>query len=664
MRFHPSLASAHLIGRRPLDHARAVFALLLAMVLCLPSSHALAQEGPPPLSAYGALPDVEDAAISPDGNNFALITTIGEERLILFVGPDMQIMRKMELGDTKVRAMDWIGNDRILLRTSVTEDLRGFNISQAEIDSAHIVPATFDGELITVFDKESSLFDGVFGNFGTRKVGDRWKAYFGAWERERDQVQGFPWRGTYLYEVDVQTGSPRRIALKGNRDDFRNWLMAPDGTVAATFDRDRNTGQWSISNASGSRIAEGKQTDGAAWMIGLGYAGDTVIYSERGGDDVTRWFEVPLAGGQRQPFLDNVDVERLFFDEATGRLIGYRDILGRLQFADPRRQDAVDRVNKAFSSYHVTLVDWSADFSKVLIRTSGNGDSGTWYIVEPESRRASAIAFERRAIKAEDVGPISTFSYRASDGLELDGILTLPPREEPSNLPVVLLPHGGPHAHDREQFDWWAQAFASRGYAVFQPNFRGSTNRDEEFMLAGYGEWGGKMQTDISDGLAALAAAGIVDPKRACIVGASYGGYAALAGVTLQNDLYRCAVAVAPATDLHALFEEGYEERSGRSRTIKTALLDRFGPKDRWAEISPRRLASRADAPIMLIHGRDDTVVLYSHSTEMADRLKDHGKPYELVELEGEDHWLSLSETRLKMLESAVSFVTRHNPAN
>jgi dipeptidyl aminopeptidase/acylaminoacyl peptidase len=149
--------------------------------------------------------------------------------------------------------------------------------------------------------------------------------------------------------------------------------------------------------------------------------------------------------------------------------------------------------------------------------------------------RANGVGVERLAIEPEQVGPISTVAYTAADGLELDGILTLPPGREAKDLPLVMLPHGGPHAYDEVAFDWWAQAFASRGYAVFQPNFRGSTNRDDAFVRAGYGEWGRKMQSDISDGLQALADKGIVDPKRACIVGASYGGYAALAGVTLQQ---------------------------------------------------------------------------------------------------------------------------------
>jgi len=299
----------------------------------------------------------------------------------------------------------------------------------------------------------------------------------------------------------------------------------------------------------------------------------------------------------------------------------------------------------------------------VIVRTTGSGDSGSWFTVDVANFRARAFAYERNAIEPQHVGPFSTFEYTASDGMEMDGILTLPPGRDPTNLPVVMLPHGGPHSYDVEHFDWWAQAFASRGYAVFQPNFRGSTNRDGAFRRAGYGQWGRAMQTDISDGLSALAEAGIVDPTRACIVGASYGGYAALAGVTLQQGLYRCAVAVAPVSDIRRMYREDYQA-SGQARIARTALREQLGDPDTWNAVSPERFAERADAPIMLIHGIDDTVVPYVHSEKMADALDDEDKPYELVTLEGEDHWLSLSKTRELMLNSAVGFVQEHNPAD
>jgi dipeptidyl aminopeptidase/acylaminoacyl peptidase len=171
------------------------------------------------------------------------------------------------------------------------------------------------------------------------------------------------------------------------------------------------------------------------------------------------------------------------------------------------------------------------------------------------------------------------------------------------------------------------------------------------------------MQTDISDGLAELARRGIVDPKRACIMGRSYGGYAALAGVTLQHGIYRCAVAVAPISDLRELYQTD-NTKSGGARMIWRALQESLGQPSTFDEVSPRRHAGQADAPIMLIHGKDDTVVPFHQSAAMADALKDAGKPYELVVLREEDHWLSHAATRKQMLEAAMRFVTRYDPAD
>jgi dipeptidyl aminopeptidase/acylaminoacyl peptidase len=297
----------------------------------------------------------------------------------------------------------------------------------------------------------------------------------------------------------------------------------------------------------------------------------------------------------------------------------------------------------------------------VLVTTNGNGDSGTWWTVDLAANAASPVGFERPGINPPDVGAISTVAYKAADGLDMDGILTLPVGKPPKNLPLIMMPHGGPTSHDEASFDWWAQALSARGYAVFQPNFRGSTNRDAAFVKAGHGEWGRKMQSDISDGLAHLVAQGIVDPKRACIVGASYGGYAALAGVTLQKGLYRCAVSVAGVSDLPMMISTDIRE-SGSNPVLKRNLTAEIGIGRDLKDVSPRRFATQSDAPIMLIHGKDDVVVPYRQSTVMANALKDAQKPYEFITLDGEDHWLSKGTTRRKMLEATVAFVEKHNP--
>ena len=406
---------------------------------------------------------------------------------------------------------------------------------------------------------------------------------------------------------------------------------------------------------------------GNVGLISFGRTSDTVLYSlvdSQAG--MTRWFEVPLSGGAQSEPIANVTVDGLLINQTDSTLLGYLTLEGtkiRPVLFDPRLQSVFGKVYRAFPKLDVTLVDSTPDFSKFIVLTRGNGESGTYYTIDMAKLRADAIGYERPSIHPDQVGPISTVEYKADDGLELDGILTLPPGREAKNLPVVMLPHGGPSAHDIETFDWWAQAFASRGYAVFQPNFRGSTNRDLAFRAAGDGQWGRKMQTDISDGLTELVKRGIADPKRACIMGGSYGGYAALAGVTLQQGLYRCAVAVAPVSDLEDMYWLNFTE-SGRNKMARRNYLEALGDRSKFAEVSPRKHAASADAPILLIHGKDDTVVAYSQSTRMADALRNAGKPYEFVTLSEEDHWLSKAATRKQMLEEAMRFVLKHNPAD
>jgi dipeptidyl aminopeptidase/acylaminoacyl peptidase len=257
--------------------------------------------------------------------------------------------------------------------------------------------------------------------------------------------------------------------------------------------------------------------------------------------------------------------------------------------------------------------------------------------------------------------------WYAADGLLLRGVLTLPPAKPGNKLPLVVLPHGGPEARDYLGFDWWAQAFASRGYAVFQPNYRGSAGYGVAFRNAGFGEAGGKMQTDISDGVAELARQSIIDPGRVCIVGASWGGYAALAGVTLLHGTYRCAVSVAGLSDpaeflgrtSNLVLHPSPALRYWRSYFGEYASFGRA-----LDAIAPAAQADHADAPILLIHGKDDAVVPIKQSEMMEAALKRAGKPVEFIRLDGEDHWLSREETRVQMLTAAVAFVQKYNPAN
>jgi dipeptidyl aminopeptidase/acylaminoacyl peptidase len=206
---------------------------------------------------------------------------------------------------------------------------------------------------------------------------------------------------------------------------------------------------------------------------------------------------------------------------------------------------------------------------------------------------------------------------------------------------------------------------ASRGYAVLQVNFRGSDGLGKALLEAGYGQWGRKMQSDLSDGVRHLVSQGTVDPKRVCIVGASYGGYAALAGATLDRGVYRCAVSVSGPSDLRRMVDWS-SDRNGH--TARRYWIRFMGAKDLrdpvLGEISPAAFVDKVEIPILMIHGKDDTVVPLEQSRIMAEALKKAGKPHELLVQPGEDHWLSRGDTRLQTLEATVAFLEKHNPPN
>ncbi|MDG2004367.1 MAG: prolyl oligopeptidase family serine peptidase [Novosphingobium sp.] len=637
--------------------------------LALLSAPAWAADDPPPLEAYGDLPGVEDMAISPDGQSLAMVTRVKDRRMLLVSGEGGSMRSAQGLGDTKVRALRWAGNDLLIVTTSVTENLPiEFLAKQRETFGAIIINLAND-KTEMVFENRNSIGSAIFNSGAIRQIDGKWLGYFKGLEfKKASGSMKYTHYGSNmaLFAVDLAKNRPSKVVSSKVGNFYQGWLVDGEGKIAAELEVNRTNGQWVVKNANRATLASGIDPTGDVSLISLGRNGSSAIYGfEDDESEYIRYFEVPLSGGTPVEILDDVRIDGFYVDRSNGRLLGYLDdgAKPRPVLYDPAHQAVYDKLYKAFSKYDITVIDRTSDFKHFIVLTSGNGDSGTYYLVDIEQLKADSIGFERVAIPAKQVGPISTVEYKAADGLDLDGILTLPPGREAKNLPVIMFPHGGPSSHDKETFDWWAQAFASRRYAVFQPNFRGSTNRDDTFRRAGYGQWGLKMQTDISDGLTELVKQGIADPARACIMGASYGGYAALAGVTLQQGLYRCSVAVAPVSDLSVRYNN-FSKETARDKMTLASLRESMGDPSGFNAVSPRRFASRADAPVLLIHGKDDTVVDFEHSRKMADALKGAGKPYKLVVLRDEDHWLSTASTRKQMLEEAMRFVQQHNPAD
>ncbi len=620
----------------------------------------------PPLSIYGKQPGFERAAISQSGDHIALIGTVGDTRRLIVLDKDTKPVMAVGIGAAKVRGLYWAGDGMILLETSNTANLGiGFTADKAELQSMLVVPLD-GGQPWSVFDKNSLITGGIRGFHGLRQRDGKWYGYFGGITLESDG-KSEPWLMSarpVLYEVDLQTRKSRKIAPRvDDQDNYRTWLIGSDGKVGVTFDFRSFDGSWKLTNAQGERIATGVDKFGNADLIGFGAKADTVIYTEKHPETgAERWMEVPIGGGTPAEILTDMHIGASFFDSRTRQLIGYRQEgdVPTYQFFSRFHHKVVAATQQAFPGVSVHLVDWNDAFDRLIVMTEGVNDPQTWWQVDIRTGKADVLGMSY-PIAAEDVAPMKMIHFKAGDGMDIAAVLTLPPQRAARNLPVIIFPHGGPASRDYPGFDWWAQAFAARGYAVLQPNFRGSTGYGAEFERAGHGEWGRKMQTDISDGLAQLVKDGIADPKRACIMGASYGGYAALAGVTLQHGLYRCAVSVAGVSDVQKMVSTDISE-SGGNNTLIRSLRKQVGSGRDLRDISPIRHVDSVDAPVLLIHGKDDVVVLYDQSNDMAAALRNAGKTVELVTLSGEDHWLSKSDTRLKMIEAAVAFVEKYNP--
>jgi cephalosporin-C deacetylase-like acetyl esterase len=644
--------------RASLSHAGAKAAALGVVLAAHPTMSA---DSGTPLEAFGRLPTLEDVVISPDGTRLAFVKTQEDHRnLIVALLNRPEVLGGLHVGDTKLRSVKWIDDDNIVVTISGTGpppfgfigatrewyELAVFNVSKRKLNLLDFeVPNT-------------RTFNVVIGDTAVREVSGQSMLYApGYCVRDRT----IP----CLFSFSFPDRRTRLIAESPVPD--TDWLLDESGNIAArsVYSDDkkkfeissRENGHW-VESASGTAAIDIPR------MLGFSADGaDIIVRFVENGEGI--WKPLSRQGNTwGPPLAKGMAFSRVIEERKSGRIIGGAREVGSSEyvFFDNELQAHWNAVLRAFPEERVRLVSHSDDFSRMVLQVFGPKDGFIYALYDWYNHRATILGRGYEGVSAP--AKVNAITYAAADGLRIPGFLTLPRGLEEKNLPLVVLPHGGPAVADTLEFDWWAQALAAQGYAVLQPNYRGSA-LNSTFIEAGYGEWGRKMQTDLSDGVRYLARQGVIDPKRVCIVGGSYGGYAALAGVALDPGIYRCAISVAGISDLR-LFRKWTiaNEMSWTQR-----YWDRFmGTSDQHdpalMAISPVEHVNAVNVPVLLIHGKDDTVVPYEQSEVMLSALKRAGKAVELVTLKHEDHWLSHSETRLQMLEASVAFLKANNPPN
>ena len=294
-----------------------------------------------------------------------------------------------------------------------------------------------------------------------------------------------------------------------------------------------------------------------------------------------------------------------------------------------------------------------------LVFSSSDRYPGAYYRYDIEGKSLDGFGEINPSLNPSYVQPVKPYEYTARDGLKITGYLTMPANDKEGaeiKPPLVVMPHGGPWARDTQAYSYWSQYLVAQGFAVLQPNFRGSSGFGREFELAGNGEWGGAMIDDLADGAQSLVDAGLVDGDRMCVVGASFGGYAALMSGIRYSDRFDCAVAVAPISDL----------KQWANRLKKQAGKDYYGRivGARGSKVfqtqSPVKLAKKMQVPVLLMHGMEDTQVVPEHSVKMNKALKKAKKSVKFVEVKGEGHTFHSPRNRTRLLSETVKFLNKH----
>ncbi len=299
----------------------------------------------------------------------------------------------------------------------------------------------------------------------------------------------------------------------------------------------------------------------------------------------------------------------------------------------------------------MSIVDANDDESKILLIASSDVDPGTLYLYDKGTRSLAELLPLRQPLANRQMGAVQPVVYPAGDGTSIPGYLTLPVGGTGRNLKAIVMPHGGPGSRDEWGFDWLAQFFVARGYAVLQPNYRGSAGYGEAWYgRNGFQDWETAIG-DVNDAGRWLVTQGIADPEKLAVVGWSYGGYAALQSQVVDPSLYKAVVAIAPVTDLEALREEN------RNFTSRLTVDEFIGRGPHVSAGSPARHAERFAAPVLLVHGTKDLNVGVGQSKLMRDRLNSAQKQVDYLEFEGLDHQLEHSQARAIMLKRINTFL-------
>lgn len=610
-----------------------------------------------PVEDFARQPLLSDLVLSPDGKRLlARFNQDGVTKLGVHTLAQGQKLRLIKIPDkSELRWFRWAGNDRILISLGDTvpyygDEAYATRLLSLELSTNKLAYLGRKGQGLEGDDLLHVSQDGSFVLLSIQKT-----------------VFDYP----SVFRINLADGKMSEVVKQ--RSDVWEWFADNDGIVRAGIGFAATS--WSMvyrktAEESFKKVGKAKYEDEEGSLELLNFTRDSdegyaLSNKETGRFALYKYNFRTREFGERVFASETNDVTGFSTsdDGLTLRSVWYTDDRDRVEWFDPNLKRWQAEIDAAVKKNENWIGSRSADDSAMIVWSGSANNPGNYYLYVPTKGRMMLISRLNEKLKPSELSETRYVKYAARDGLNIPAYLTLPRGRAEKGLPLVILPHGGPYdVRDKPDYDPEVQLLANRGYAVLQPNFRGSGGYGKDFYQKGEGQWGRAMQDDLDDGMDWLVKQGMVDPKRVCIVGSSYGGYAALWGATRNPERYRCAASWAGISDLGRQLK--YQLNFAISRRYRQDWRQKVLGEDKFdaKTVSPLFTIDRLRVPVLIAHGEDDQTVPFKQSKLYVEALTKAGKPHDFIAIPKEGHSFSENANFIKWLAALDSFLAKHNP--
>jgi len=610
-----------------------------------------------PVEAFGSLPLVDQLRLSPDGKHISYLREYKGQTLVAVTKLENRntvYVARTDNIEFKVGWVRWANNKTLLMSVAYPEHEMAVKFTETRL-----MRVAIDGKSkmeSVVMARRKELVP-QFQNRIVDMLPDEPNAILMALDLRIKNTPG-------VYKVNFDTNWSRELVHR-QKTHIKNWLTDRQHRVRIGFGRDKTRIFYRLLDykTDNWRNIWEYEIFSVPDITPLGFGLDpNELYIRADHEGKYAIFKVDVSDPelpQTLVFADpNYDVEgRLIYSKKNNDVIGvyHGEADDAKVYFDPEYQAFQKALNKALPDSYNNIYSFSGDENKYILYTSSLKSPGSYYLGDKVTNRLDFVMDQYPLLSNRELLGKEKITYKARDGVEIEAYVTLPHKEVQDTQAAIVIPHGGPMSRNYGGFDWFSEFFASRGYTVIEPNFRGSSGYGFEFEMASVQKWGGAMQDDLADAANWLTENYPIKKGQVCMVGASYGGYAAMMAAAKQQEIFKCAVSIAGISDLEYLIIKA--RRFNNYKVVKKQI---GSDTDSLEENSPITYVEKIKMPLLMIHGENDRVVDVEHSRRMYDELKDYNSEAQFFELPAGNHYLEIEANRIKTLQEAESFLERY----